>query len=68
MVGALRYSYISPFCCQTSFEFVINAFVYAVLAFVQKGNHAQSPCTETVIVLLGCCHTAEVGGGFCVMQ
>lgn len=39
-----------------------------MLAFVQKGNHAQSACTETVIVLLGRCDTVEVGGGFCVEQ
>lgn len=46
------------------FESVINGFVYAVLAFVQRGNHAQSQCTETVIVLLGHCDTAGVGGVF----
>lgn len=57
-----------PFCCQTYFEFVIKAAVCAcaVLPFVQKGNRAQSPCTGTVIVLLGCCDTEEVGGGLCV--
>lgn len=50
------------------FEFVINVFVCAALAFVQKGNNAQSQCTETLIVLLGRCDTAEVGGGFSTEQ
>ena len=37
-------------------------FAHAELAFVQGGNHAQSPCTKTLIVLLGCCDTASGGG------
>ena len=31
---------------------------------MQKGSHAQSPCAETLIVLLGRCDRAEVGGDF----
>lgn len=37
-------------------------FVYAVLALVQKGNTTQSPCSEIVIILSGCCDRA--GGGW----
>lgn len=50
------------FPCQTSFHFVTDVFVYAVLALVQKGKNAQSPCIDKVIILLGRCDTAEVGG------
>lgn len=52
------------FCCQTPLDFVISVFVCALLAVVQKGNHAQSPCTQTVIVVLGYCNTVEAGGVF----
>lgn len=52
------------FAVRPAFESVINEFVYAVLAFVQRGNHAQSLRTKTVIVLLGHCDTAGVGGVF----
>lgn len=34
----------------------------------RKGNHAQSPCAETLIVVLGRCDTAEVGGGYCAVE
>lgn len=33
---------------------------------MQRGSCARSPCTETVIVLLGHCDRAEVGGGSAV--
>lgn len=57
-----------PVAVRPLLEFVIDVFVCAALQYVQKGNNLQSRSTETLIVLLGCCNTAEVGGGFCIEQ
>lgn len=71
IASALHYSCVSSSSLSLSdplLEFVIDVFVCAALQYVQKGNNLQSSSTETLIVLLGCCNTAEVGGGFCIEQ